>query len=350
MRILTIASEAPPIRSGVAVSVGRVVDGAREAGHEVEVRSYVDAPSLIADQVRLSALGIRMRRRMLNRFDLIHLHGPAPSVSDLILARRSIRSVPVPILYTHHFTVAGGGALVRPFYKIYDGVARRLARAANATVATTEAYADLLDAAGVKDVTVVPWGVDLPSRLRARSLTNDDDPLRVLVLGQMRRYKGHHVAAEAIGDVPGMALTLAGAGELEPAIRLATANAANIQVVADPSDDEVESLYLEHDVILLPSTSAAEAFGMVLLEGMARGCVPVASDLPGLGDVIADTGALASAGDPVDLRRVLTAIAQDRSRLHRLSGLAQDRASLFTWDRTIADYLRLYDRVVYGSS
>ena len=62
MRILIIASESPPVASGVARSVDRLARGLRQHGHEVDTLSSADGPYLVFREVRLSALGGRLLR------------------------------------------------------------------------------------------------------------------------------------------------------------------------------------------------------------------------------------------------------------------------------------------------
>jgi Glycosyl transferases group 1 len=53
----------------------------------------------------------------------------------------------------------------------------------------------------------------------------------------------------------------------------------------------------------------------VLLEGMAAGCVPVASDLPGVRAVAGQSGMLVPPGDATALRRTLLHLARNRDIL-----------------------------------
>ena len=75
---------------------------------------------------------------------------------------------------------------------------------------------------------------------------------------------------------------------------------------------------------MLPSTNRREAFGLVLLEGMAAGCVPVASDLPGVRDLARSNGLLVAPGDAQDLRWALQALAARPDTVRRLQA-ARDR-------------------------
>lgn len=352
MRVLVVASEVPPVRSGVARAVGRLAEGAVAAGIDVETRSYVDGRVIVRDQLRLSTLGLALRNRDLESFDLVHLHGPAPSVSDVLLLRHRLGRLGAgvrwpPLIYTHHFTVWGEADVLGPAYRAYDAVARRLARSADVIVTTTESYRDRLATPGGPPVEVVPWGVDPPEQPPPPRGVHTD-PLRVLVVGQMRRYKGHLVALDAVRGREEFRLTLAGSGELEREIIQAASSVPNVDVVVGPSDDELERLYRDHDVIALPSTNVSEAFGIVLVEGMARGCVPVASDLPGVRDVASATGLVAAPGDAVALARVLAMLADDRHDLARRSAASIRHGAELSWDAAVAAHVRLYRRLAAG--
>ena len=55
-----------------------------------------------------------------------------------------------------------------------------------------------------------------------------------------------------------------------------------------PTDYEVKSLLAESQIVL--STSAAEGFGLPLLEGMAFGCIPVVSNIPQHRETVGEHG------------------------------------------------------------
>ena len=91
-------------------------------------------------------------------------------------------------------------------------------------------------------------------------------------------------------------------------------------------------------MVVLPSVTRAEAFGLVLIEGMAAGCVPVASDLPGVRDIAGPTGLVVPAGDAGALRAALRGLALDTARLERLQAASRLAAQALTWDRCVASY------------
>jgi hypothetical protein len=84
----------------------------------------------------------------------------------------------------------------------------------------------------------------------------------------------------------------------------------------------------------------------VLLEGMAAGCVPVASDLPGVRDIARPTGMLVPPGDHTALRQVLTRLADDPDHTLQLARASQARSRQMGWDGVVASYERIFTQTL----
>lgn len=82
---------------------------------------------------------------------------------------------------------------------------------------------------------------------------------------------------------------------------------------------------------------------------MASGCVPVASDLPGVRDVAAPTGFVVPPRDPDALRRVLLSLAADPGLLHELQQASREAAAHMAWDRVAERYEEAFVETVAGS-
>jgi glycosyltransferase involved in cell wall biosynthesis len=346
VRVLIVVSEAPPIVSGVSRCVDHLVQGLERAGNEVDVLSSNEIRRWSFGEVRLSSFLARWPsiRRRLNDYDVVNLHGPAPTMSDAFLALfRLGKPAHQPILvYTHHSDIDIDG--VRPLCAAYNSITAQLARLPDRTVVSTPSYADLIRRSDDQDIEVVPWGVDARSGARQRR-TNLGDPLRVLFVGQLRPYKGVPVLIEAIGGRSDVELTIVGDGPDGPGLRDRVAGASfhNITFAGKVSDAALHQMYADHDVITLPSTTRAEAFGLVLLEGMAAGCVPVASDLPGVRDVAGPTGVLVEPGSVDSLRSALAGLAADRDRLWHLGERSRTRAEQSPWSDVAPAYQRIFE-------
>jgi glycosyltransferase involved in cell wall biosynthesis len=358
MRVLVVASETPPVASGVARSVSQLVDGLVERGHHVDVLSAADdAPYFAKGDFRFSALGVRLPGvlRRLDQYDIINIHGPAPMISDVFLAALGAvpRSRRPGLVYTHHFTIELTHRWLQPALRSYDLLARGLARLADHVVVTSGAYSDiLLSRQRAAKITVIPWGLDL-DRFDARpgEVYSHDRPLRVLYVGQLREYKGAHIALQAIAKLDNVSLTIIGKGPCEQMLRrqLAESGASNIDIRGYVTDEELVAEYAWHDVVLLPSINRLEAFGIALLEGMASGCVPIASDLPGVRDLATDCGMLAAPNDADDLRWAIAELAARPELVARFRERAVAKALQYTKAATRDQYERTFEDVIAKS-
>ena len=93
---------------------------------------------------------------------------------------------------------------------------------------------------------------------------------------------------------------------------------------------------------MLPSL--AEGFGLVLIEAMAAGVPVIATDVPGIRDVVRDgvTGLLVPPGDPAALAAAVARLSADPTLRHRLTTAARaDVRDRFTWAAVLPAYRRL---------
>ena len=117
-----------------------------------------------------------------------------------------------------------------------------------------------------------------------------------------------------------------------------------VQIVEQPSDAEIHWLLSACRVYVNPSRY--EGFGLAALEALACGAPAIVSNTSSLPEVV---GAAAMLVDPMDLAgwteamERLWADEQQRGAL-RQAGLA--RAAVFTWERTAAQTLAVYRRVL----
>jgi glycosyltransferase involved in cell wall biosynthesis len=85
----------------------------------------------------------------------------------------------------------------------------------------------------------------------------------------------------------------------------------------------------------------------VAIEAMACGTPVVASDLPGVRKVIAESGVLVPPGDAALLASALRQVIEDDALRQRLVTSGQDRVQArFKWDRHVDGLLDAYRAVV----
>jgi glycosyltransferase involved in cell wall biosynthesis len=82
------------------------------------------------------------------------------------------------------------------------------------------------------------------------------------------------------------------------------------------NDDDLKRFYSGLDVLVLPSIDPLEAFGMVQVESMLCGTPVVASDLPGVREVVQKTGfgLLSRVKDPEDIANKILEVIKNRDK------------------------------------
>jgi glycosyltransferase involved in cell wall biosynthesis len=210
-------------------------------------------------------------------------------------------------------------------------------------------------------VTVIPIGAPPPlpptPRRLARVRQRHGGRRIVFALGRMTYYKGWEVLIEAARQLPPDVVVVVGGGGPElPAYRALAQRAGmadRVRFVGPLSADSVEAYFTLAELFCMASTVRAEAYGVAVLEAMARGLAVVATDIPGsgLGWLHQDrvTGLRVPAGDPSALARAITELLGAPALRERFGHAGQARwAEQFTAetmaDQTLALYRRLLEQ------
>jgi glycosyltransferase involved in cell wall biosynthesis len=353
MKTLMVISEAPPITSGVSRVAEKLTQGLERRGHHVDVLSLQDVPRWEWGEVRISSMPLKLRQikdRLLD-YDLIHLHGPVPTFSDVFLlwGLRGLGAERPQLVYTHHAPVDLRTLPFRPFVALYNGFQERLARLADHVVASTPTYARRL-ARFVPDekLSVIPWGVDYAKFVGP---VHRESPFTVVYLGQLRPYKGLSVLLDAAAGLEDTRVWVIGDGHLadQSRQRATDLGLTEAKFWGRLPDCQVRRVLQQSHVIVLPSVTRSEAFGIVLLEGMAAGLVPVASDLPGVADVVGSEGFTFPAGDVRALKQVLVHLRDNPVQRSRRATLAQAKAKAFSWERVVLGYDWIFTQLISQS-
>ena len=118
----------------------------------------------------------------------------------------------------------------------------------------------------------------------------DASPLKVIFAGRLDASKGVADVVELARRLPSVEFALVGNGPLKKSIE--TCGLPNVRLLGVVEDRAIlSSIFSEHHVVVLPSkrtTVWEELFGMVLVEAMACGCIPMATDHPGPRTIIRD--------------------------------------------------------------
>jgi glycosyltransferase involved in cell wall biosynthesis len=153
--------------------------------------------------------------------------------------------------------------------------------------------------------------------------------------------------------IPDARLLLVGGGDavsdhLERAAELGLGGA--VQAFGSLSGDDLVSAYQAARVVVLPSLTEAESFGMTLIEAMACGRPVIGSAVGGIPKVIDDgvSGLLVPPGNVQELADACVRVLDDDALADRLGEFGRDRVVReFTWTPTLDRY---FDAVTSSAS
>ncbi len=285
--------------------------------------------------------------------DIVHVHMPDPMAALAVwLARPHARLV----LHWHSDVVRQ-----RVARHAYHPLERWLLRRADAVIATSQAYVDSSPAlqAFRGKVAVIPIGVpppEPPEPERIGELRSRYGERRIVfALGRMTYYKGWEVLIDAARQLPSDVLVVIGGGGPElPRYRALAARAGandRVRFVGPLSAAAVEAHFAIARAFCMSSTLRAEAFGVVVLEAMARGLAVVATDIPGsgLGWLHQDgvTGLSVPARDAAALAAALRRLLDDAQLRARCGAAGRRRwEELFTADAMADQTVALYRQLI----
>jgi len=174
-------------------------------------------------------------------------------------------------------------------------------------------------------------------------------PLRLLFIGDMWIKGGDRLPAIAKAlrrRGIDFRLTIVGEGTAQVRRRFAGAGLAEMVAWVDRLPrDELWRTYAAHDVLLM--LSWGEAFGMVTIEAMGMGCVPIAYDVPSGSRDIIESGVSGFLVPPNSeaVAAAIAGISPERLALMALEAVRRTRA-FFSATRAAQDYIRLVDDLV----
>jgi glycosyltransferase involved in cell wall biosynthesis len=307
------------------------------------------APWLTLSNTPVSPLWPLQLRRLFDRHgvDLVSVHSPVPYLADVTVAVAGRRR---PVVLTYHSgSLAKGSGGVDTVLRGYEKhVLPRVFAAADALVAVSPTSL----AARVPGSRVISPGVDtdvFTPRARAAG------PPTVLYVGRIERssaWKGIGVLVRAFATIaerlPSARLELVGDGDAVDGFRrtaaaLGIADRVGFRGVL--SGAELVAAYRRARVVVLPSLTEAESFGMVLAEAMSCGRPVVGSRVGGIPRVVTHghDGLLVPPGDAAALSEACLAVLTDADLAERLGRAGRATAvSRFAWSERMPAYLDLF--------
>jgi len=375
MKALLVSSYFLPYVSGVTEYCRTLANSLVSEGCEVEVltgRHRSDLPSVESMDgvtVRREPINFRLSKGYISlpfirsflechtNFDVVNLH--APMLEAGLFASLSKR----PVVLTYQCDMASVGS---PLERVAVAAVQQSARVAAAQSANVAVLSSDYAASSriLRNIDVTQ--IRPPNRFHKRatlqqSQTSEPDVFQrqadVVRLGFVGRFvteKGIEVLLDSIRLITQGKVVLhlagdfgevAGGSNFDQLRSKLLALGSQVSVLGKLSDDQLIDHYNTIDILVLPSVNRFEAFGMVQLEAMSFGAIPVASNMPGVRDLVLETRA-GELADPGSARSLAAAIDRAIERRRRVSRAETAKTALEAFPQTLGQqYLAAFESV-----
>jgi len=270
-----------------------------------------------------------------------------------------LTQTPVVLLVHHLFgatafqeaspLIAGATWLLeRPIPRVYGSAT---------TVAVSPSTVQDLRDRGMKgsEIAIVYNGVDLDLYSPDPEAERFPDPT-ILYVGRLKRYKRVDLVLRALATlgsgVEGLQFLIAGKGDDEKRLRTLTEKLGLRETVRFLGYvDEGEKVRLLRRSWVHVLTSPKEGWGISALEAAACGTPTLASDSPGLRDIVLDgkTGILVPHGDLSGLAEGLLQLIRDPTLREGMGQAARQNATQYSWDDSAREMLGVLEKRVAAS-
>jgi glycosyltransferase involved in cell wall biosynthesis len=233
--------------------------------------------------------------------EIINAHTPVPFIAD-IAERVSGKRI---FVLTYHNDLVKESAFANLLAHTYNFIfTRKTLRRCDAIIATSKYYVDISPylAKHKKKIKIVPPGIDTK-----RFNTNVDSgwlnknyPNKIIILyvGSMQKthmHKGVDILIKAVADakkkIPNIYLIAVGSGDAIPVYKKIAHQMGISEMVSFPGfidDESLPKYYAGANMLVLPTTTNAEGFGMVLAEAMACGVPVIGTEVGGVPYLLTD--------------------------------------------------------------
>jgi glycosyltransferase involved in cell wall biosynthesis len=352
LRIALVSCVYPPYKSGIGNVAARHARQLTDMGHRVTVYcpSHDDAPGrdivdgIVVERLRSlvrhgnSALVPQIGRHMKDH-DAVYIMWPFFGGAEAAALGARLHGIPYVVFFHMDVLWDGWRGTVLAGYE--RTAEPWIMKHAHAVLASSTELARASSLGRVTGIRVQPSAYSLELARFHPPAPGEKRPEvpSIVFVGAMDRghaFKGVPQLIDAFvrvrATVP-CTLELIGDGDLRPGFEeraRASGVGSDIHFLGRVDDDELARTYRMGSVVVLPSTTREEAFGVVLAEGMASGCPCIASDFPGVDAVVRSGGGiLVPPGDVPALAAAIESVVVDPERQAMMSKTALEGASRY---------------------
>ena len=294
-----------------------------------------------------SPLQVQPLAKLFQGYDIAHVH-LFPAQLWAVLAARRLQAQVSLITTEHNTWNARRRWWLRPLdrwmYPHYQVIACN-------SEATAEDLVHWCPATATR-IRVIPNGIPLEDFEAAQPAKLDLDSqrkARLVFVGRFDPQKDHQTILRALPMLPNVHLLLVGDGPLRAELEeLARSLGITSRVSFLGKRTDVAQVLKASDIYVHSTNS--DGFGIAACEAMAAGLPVIASNVPGLAQVVGGAGVLFPVGDHEALAHEVQELLSSPERRSEMSNAGRKRAQCFNIEKTVDGYLAMYESVLRGTS
>lgn len=357
MRILVIVPYYSPHLGGLENYARHISQGLSDLGHEIMI---VTSNHLIRHKEVVTIDGIKVHRlpywfklfntpvnplwriqlrRIVKNYqpDVINAHTPVPYISD---TGERVRGN-IPFILTYHNDLTKNNYILDILCQLeYMLLTNKTLRRSTNIIGTSSTYIEHSRylSPHIDKCRVISPGVDTKLYTIQKK---DNTQSKVLFVGQLHSNHSHKGLNVLIRAMPllkseNVELIIVGEGDDIPRYKALALElgVSSINFMGRISDKQLASTYQSASVLILPSTTKAEGFGMVILEAAACGTPTIASNIGGISEAVQNgkTGLLIEPNNTRALAEAIDVVLGDPILREQLGSNAYQRAiNDFNW-------------------
>ena len=369
MKILHVGKYYHPFSGGMESVVKNLCEGLYQKGHDVTVlcssTTLKGSDEIIngVRVVRLARTGILFGQnlnptmignlhKLARECDLVHVHCPNPLAEMMALTLPSS----IPLVATYHSDIVRQKVLL----KFYRSFFKKFLNRTQKVFVPTQNHVDFsqfLPEYGAK-CEIIPFGIkDSPFQTNegnltfAREFRKDFGPYALFV-GRLVSYKGIEVLIEAAKSFD-QKVVIVGEGplkiSLEKKIRQLGLQDRVILMGKIQNDKQFVGLYHGCDMLVLPSITPNENFGIVQLEAMACSKPVVTTNLKSGVPAVGESGKtclIVEPGNVAELANAMSMIFNNKELKYKMGRAARVRfENFYTWKGMVDSQINAYKRI-----
>lgn len=296
----------------------------------------------------LMYLSVRRLVKRLNReqkIDMIHAHMIDRDGYAAILLKKKLH---IPVVITTH-----GSDCVCGFHEHTEPYLIETCNCADKVIAVSPKLQKVLDA----KVSPGKTGVIYNGARDVPIVSVEKRPYSIVSVGALLEQKKFDVSIRAFAEIrknfPQATLTIIGKGEEEEPLK-ALVDELNLRNFVH-FEGYVPNLILlkqlaSYEVFVLPSVN--EGFGIVYVEAMQCGCVPVGTKGEGIDGTIVDgeNGLLISPNDVSAVAQAISSLFSNPEKMADMAVRAKETVRELTWENNAKKYIMLFQSIIDGGN